>query len=192
MGLDCNQARRCRRGREPKLVLYVSRSATIAQMTPVSVLPTKDKVIAACEEYANDLADIALTALFAQYPRNDNEAHVLLNVVAVNRLYSTNILAVYDVASHIHQIAAEIDAGVQVGSPEVVDRIAQVRLRATGKTRNVWSFASTSSSGSTGPTQPFRPQGVDLITPEHCARTPNRLACFRAVFPPYNGPSGCR
>ncbi len=94
------------------------------------------------EENKGDIADDALRELFSQYPRNDNRAHVLLKVVALNRLYSAGIFAVYDVADHIYLQAKEIDAGLEIGNPEIVDKIQRVTIRATGKQRKFWSFAT--------------------------------------------------
>lgn len=94
------------------------------------------------EEWKNDIADEALRDLFGQCPRNENHAHVLLKVVALNRLYSAGIFAVYDVAEHIHRHAKEIDAGLKIGDPETVDTIRGVTVNATGKQRNFWSFAT--------------------------------------------------
>lgn len=95
-----------------------------------------------CDERKSDITDEALRELFGQYPRNDNRAHVLLKVVALNRLYSAGIFAVYDVADHIHRLAQEIDAGLVIGNPEIVDMIHRVKIRANGKHRRFWSFAT--------------------------------------------------
>lgn len=95
-----------------------------------------------CDEFKTDLADEALLELFSQYPGNDNRAHVLLKVVALNRLYSAGILAVYDVANHIHQHSQEIDKGLSIGNPEVVDMIHKITISTTGKERKFWSFAT--------------------------------------------------
>ena len=104
------------------------------------VLPTEERVRAACREYDGDIAERALRELFTQYPRNNDRAHVLLKVVALNRLYSAGILAVYDVANHICQ--QEIDAALSNGAPEVVDKIAKVTISSSGKQRGFWSFAT--------------------------------------------------
>jgi hypothetical protein len=84
----------------------------------------------------------ALAELFRQYPTNDDEAHVLLKVVALNRLYSTNILGVRDVARHIYGHAQEVDGALKGDppSPEAVDQIVELTIRATG--RRFWSFAT--------------------------------------------------
>lgn len=117
----------------------------MAPMKAAPVLPTEELVRSAYREFADGITDRALRELFSQYPRNDNHAHVLLKVVALNRLYSAGILAVYDVAWHIYQQAPEIDAALKIGAPDVVDRIAKgtnVRLKATGKEVHFWSFAT--------------------------------------------------
>jgi hypothetical protein len=110
-------------------------------MKPAPILPTPELVRMACEEW-DDTADAALRELFGHFHRNDNRAHVLLKVVALNRLYSTSIFAVYDVAHHIHQHAQEIDAGLEIGAPEIVDRIHRVTISSTGRRLSFWSFAS--------------------------------------------------
>ena len=108
------------------------------------IVPNQSLVRAACKRFdeENAVVEQALAELFRQYPTNDNEAHVLLKVVALNRLYSTNILAVHDVARHIYQHAQEVDDALRVGSPEVVDLIANVTISATGKRRKCWVFAT--------------------------------------------------
>jgi hypothetical protein len=106
------------------------------------VFPTPELLRMVCEEFKTDMADEALLELFSQYPQNDNRAHVLLKVVALNRLYSTGIYAVYDVANHIHRYAQEIDAGLKNGDTEIVDKIHKVTIQSTGKERKFWSFAT--------------------------------------------------
>jgi hypothetical protein len=112
--------------------------------TAPPIIPTADLVRGACEEFdeGNVVVEQALKDLFNQYPRNDNESHVLLKVVALNRLYSTNIFAVYDMAHHIWQQAQEIDSDLEGGVPDIVDKIAHVRISTTGKDRINYSFAT--------------------------------------------------
>jgi hypothetical protein len=112
----------------------------IAPIKAAPILPTEELVRAACSEYDGDMAERALKELFAQYPRNNDCAHVLLKVVALNRLYSAGILSVYDVADHI--CVQEMDAALSDGEPEVVDRIAKVTISSSGKQRGFWSFAT--------------------------------------------------
>jgi hypothetical protein len=115
---------------------------THAERSPIT--PTADLVRAAVQRFddENPVVETALRDLFRQYPLNNNEAHVLLKVVALNRLYSTNIYAVHAMAHHIFQQAGEIDSALATGSPVVVDKIASITIRATGKKRTNYSFAS--------------------------------------------------
>ena len=84
-----------------------------------------ERVRAASEEFnkENSVIEQALKELFGQYRGNNNHPHVLLKVVALNRLYSAGILGVHDAAYHIYQHAQEIDAALTDGAPEAVDRI---------------------------------------------------------------------
>jgi hypothetical protein len=112
-------------------------------MIPASMLPNEENVSRACNQFDSDpLTEKALKDLFTQYHRNDNHSQVLLKVVSLNRLYAAGILNVYPVARHIHDHAQEIDSGLSVGSPEVVDIIAPVRMNATGKVLHFWAFAT--------------------------------------------------
>ena len=93
------------------------------------VVPTQDLVRLACKEFdeGNVVVEEALRELFHDYPRNDNESQILLKVVALNRLYSTNIFAVYDMAHHIWIQGKDIDSALAEGTPEIVDKIAPSR-----------------------------------------------------------------
>jgi hypothetical protein len=112
--------------------------------------PTEELVKSACEEFDRDNREIeeALTELFARYPGNRDLRHVLLKVVALNALYSTQIRVyakmvpnVLDVATHIQRNGDEIDSALTIGSPEVVNRIAAVTVPEK-KTRWFFSFAT--------------------------------------------------
>jgi hypothetical protein len=104
--------------------------------------PTAETVRTACERFdrENELIEQTLSELFQQYPRNDDLRHVLLKVAAVNALYHTCIYALDTVARHIHAHAPEIDAALEAGSHEIVDKIAKVRVQ--GKVHNFFSFAT--------------------------------------------------
>jgi hypothetical protein len=106
--------------------------------------PTVDLVTAACSEFdrQNLIIEQALKELFNQYHGNSDLSHVLLKVVALNRLYSTQILALMDVAKLIHRNAQDIDSALAVGSPQIVDKIARVTISASGKERRNLSFAT--------------------------------------------------
>jgi hypothetical protein len=106
--------------------------------------PTVDLVAEACKEFdkENLIIERALKELFNQFPGNSDLSHVLLNVVALNRLYSTQILAVMDVTQHIHRNAQDIDSALGAGSPQIVNKIARVTISVSGKERNNFSFAT--------------------------------------------------
>jgi len=106
--------------------------------------PTAELVNAACDKFDLDnfVIEEALNELFNQYQGNGSLPQVLLKVVSLNRLYSTQILAVMDVARHIHQNAKEIDFGLPTGSPLVVETIGKVTIGITGKERYNYSFAT--------------------------------------------------
>jgi hypothetical protein len=85
-------------------------------MKTALTIPTEERVRSACKEFDQDnqIVEQALDELFNQYPRNDKLSHVLLKVVTLNRLYSTQVLAVVDMAHHIHDV--NIDSGLAAGS----------------------------------------------------------------------------
>lgn len=107
-------------------------------------VPTPSSVSDACERFdkENTVVERALAELFRQYPTNDDEAHVLLKVVALNRLYSTHILAVEDVARLIYEHRQEVDGALKADppSPEAVDKIVELTFRRMGK--HFWVFAT--------------------------------------------------
>jgi hypothetical protein len=112
--------------------------------------PTAALVRAACEDFDRDnpVVEPALKELFSQYPDNNDIRHVLLKVVALNALYSTQI-PIYsqkipnalDVAQNIHQNAQDIDSALEAGSPGIVETIAWVSI-AGKKDRIYFSFAT--------------------------------------------------
>ena len=82
--------------------------------------------------------DRSLAKLLAQYPGNRNLDEVLLKAAALNSMYVTNIYLIFDMAAHIHHL--DIDDILQVGSPGLVDRIADALIG--GKHRRCYSFAA--------------------------------------------------
>ena len=108
------------------------------------MLPDENTVRLACTQFdrENRVVEDALSELFGKYPTNDSEAHVLLKVVTLNRLYSTQIFAVHDVAHHIYTLGAELDVAMKAGAPGIVDKIAKVIIASTGKERSNYSFAT--------------------------------------------------
>jgi hypothetical protein len=106
------------------------------------LLPTPERVKDACDKFDEEYKTIegALTELFGHFPSNSNRSHVLLKVVALNRLYSAGVLAVEAVAMNISEHGMEIDLALEAGMPSVVKRIAEVRIQ--GREFNFFSFAS--------------------------------------------------
>jgi hypothetical protein len=125
--------------------------------------PTVGLVRAACEEFdkANLIIEQALKELFNQFPANSDVSHVLLKVVALNRLYSTQILAVMDVAQHIHRNAQDIDSALAAGSSQIVDKIARVTISVSGKERRNLSFATKYCSWHNSESYPIWDSRVD-------------------------------
>jgi hypothetical protein len=111
-------------------------------MSTLLQTPSVETVRSACERFdrENHLIEQTLSELFQQYPHNEDLRHVLLKVVAVNSLYHTCIYALDTVARHIHSHASEIDAALEAGSHEIVDKIAKVKVQ--GKVHNFFSFAT--------------------------------------------------
>ncbi len=102
--------------------------------------PKPELILEAEREFDNDnaLTESALTQLFQLYPQNTHAPTVLLKVVALNRLYNTNVFAVENLARHI--VEANIDPLLAQRSPAVVDLIAS--LKVGDKVRNHYSFAT--------------------------------------------------
>lgn len=132
-------------------------------MSVVLRTPTPELVVAACKEFdqENLIVERALKDLFKQYPDNNDHSQVLLKVVVLNRLYSTQIFAVHDVARHIHQQARDIDSALATGSPEIVDKIARVTLSINGKKKNNYSFATKYCSWHNSASYPIWDSRVD-------------------------------
>jgi hypothetical protein len=103
------------------------------------VEPNTQAVQRACQEFDDDnaIAERALDELFGAYPANTVEWQVLLKVVTLNRLYSTNILDVHGMTKRICEIGDELDRSLQAASADIVDRIARLGLN-----RIEYSFAS--------------------------------------------------
>lgn len=104
--------------------------------------PTKESVREECENFDTDpstqLTEEALRQLLKCVPNNTIVSDVLLKVVPLNKLYSTNIIDVQTVARHIALL--NIDADLANAKGTLVDRIAQVTIGT--KKRNNFSFAT--------------------------------------------------
>ena len=112
--------------------------------------PNEELVRAACKKFDEDNGPIeeALDELFRRYRDNSALNHVLPKVATLNALYSTQIPVygktipnVVDVAKHICAIGHDIDAALLAGSPEIVDKIATIKVPEK-KPRNYFSFAT--------------------------------------------------
>jgi hypothetical protein len=103
-------------------------------------LPTEDLVRAEVSKFDrdNELPERALKVLIEHFPENTDRAHILLKVVAINRLYATNIFDVYSVVNHIAE--RKIDTDLKAGSIQLVGKMAWVPIG--DKKRNNLSFAS--------------------------------------------------
>ena len=134
-------------------------------MKTVLTTPTEERVKTACMKFDQDqdvlLVEQSLKELFDQFPGNNDLPHVLLKVVALNRLYSTQIFAVVDVARHIHRNAQAIDAALAAGSPGIVETIAKVTVTVSGKERNNYSFATKYCSWHNPASYPIYDSRVD-------------------------------
>jgi len=89
----------------------------------------------------NDYAantDKAIRHLVDAFPENVQIDEVLLKVTAINRLYSTNLYAVYPMAQHI--VKLDIDTRIKEHDPEIVAEIAN--LQVGEKRRCFYSFAT--------------------------------------------------
>lgn len=80
----------------------------------------------------------ALRWLFDETPGNDDLRSVLLKVVAVNSLYSTQVFATFDLATHI--VRSNLDRLLDGRAPKAVEAIAHVEF--AGKKKRLYSFAS--------------------------------------------------
>ena len=80
----------------------------------------------------------AVTQIFKLYPTNTVLEEVLIKVLVLNDLYSTNILGTYAVAKHI--IGLHIDERLKNGDASLVTDIAHIELN--GKEKHFYSFAT--------------------------------------------------
>src|ERR1700722_14197636 len=88
-------------------------------------IPTVDFVVKEGREFdrENQLIEDALGLLWAQFPHNTDTSHVLLKVLILNKLYSTQVrdIDVLPLARHITGLG--IDSLLTQGSLEAVDLI---------------------------------------------------------------------
>ena len=68
-------------------------------------------------------ADEAIIELIKKFPENKKLEHVLIKCTVINRLYSTNVLNIVEIAKHITHL--NIDKDIKDGKPEMVMKIAK-------------------------------------------------------------------
>ncbi|MGD1064164.1 MAG: hypothetical protein ABR860_12950 [Terracidiphilus sp.] len=109
--------------------------------------PTVDAVRATRKKFdeENKIIEDALEGLFEHYPKNVRTSDVLLKVLTLNALYSTQIPlygdripTVWQVVDHIVQLG--IDPALDLGSPNLVFNIAKIEIR--DKVHFNYSFAT--------------------------------------------------
>lgn len=102
--------------------------------------PTHELVRQYAEQFdkSEKVVESALRRLVDFLPANTQVEDILLKVVAINALYSTQIYSPRPVAEHI--LKARIDDMLSRGDTEAVERIRVVQFG--DKTRNNYSFAS--------------------------------------------------
>jgi hypothetical protein len=144
--------------------------------TPILPRPTADEVIRAEKKFdeENGPTEWVLTQLFQKFPENNDSEEVIVKTKVLNALYSTYILAVKRVATHITNLG--IDPDLRAGKPEIVDRIAKVQLQ-NGKTRNYFCFASKYCSWHNPMAYPIYDRNVEACL--WCYRKQYGFAMFR-------------
>ena len=105
----------------------------ITQKDFVDTLNNRDILL---PDYA--LQEKVLADIFTKYPNNTTLAEVILKVNLLNAFYSTGILDVVTVATHI--VTQHVDTDIQNGNVAVIDKIA--RVKHNGKCWNHFSFAT--------------------------------------------------
>ncbi|QLG10894.1 hypothetical protein HLB42_09010 [Deinococcus sp. D7000] len=89
------------------------------------------------------VTEAAIDKLLTAFPLNSDAAEVLIKVITINRIYSTNIFAVVPVAEMI--VAAQLDDLLRAGDEKAVESIRRVSfMDQTGKQqeKNIYSFAT--------------------------------------------------
>jgi len=88
-------------------------------------------------------ADQAIVKLFKSFPANSKLEDILLKISVINDLYSTNIFGTFKMAKHI--LGLQIDNAINIGDPQIVNRIAIGHGLCTKKNDtelNFYSFAT--------------------------------------------------
>jgi hypothetical protein len=88
----------------------------------------------------NSATESAVAQLFRKFPTNTLVSQVLLKVLVLNKLYSTQIrdIDIEIIARHI--VRSQVDGFLNNGLPKAVELVAKVKIE--GKIRNEYSFAT--------------------------------------------------
>jgi hypothetical protein len=117
-------------------------------MTPRALLPPiprpsateVQKHLAQWHAGNNEKLDSALRNLFEAMPHNTDVGEVAVKLAALNGLYSTNILAVVQVATHIAGLCIDARLAEPAIDASLIEEIATVSVK--GKIRRNYSFAT--------------------------------------------------
>lgn len=105
--------------------------------------PTIDRVKRLLAKYGTSGpyygADPAVNLAFSSWPTNRMLEQILVKVVVLNKLYSTNIYNVYGVAEHIREL--DIDSRLSAGDLSLVADVAHVAF-ARDQQFTFYSFAT--------------------------------------------------
>jgi hypothetical protein len=102
-------------------------STTPLGITRPSVGEVK-KYLAVWDSGTSGRLDTALTTLFRVMPRNTDVGEVGVKLAALNGLYSTNIFAVVQVATHIADLGIDARLADTAVDPMLVEDIAKVTI----------------------------------------------------------------
>ena len=109
-------------------------------------------------------ADKAIDKLIGCFPQNKTIEDVLLKVVVINRLYSTSVYGVNEMAEHI--LSQDIDIRLKSGDLSLVDAIATghgIPIGETKKERCFYSFATKYCNWHNKKSYPIYDSFVDKI-----------------------------
>jgi hypothetical protein len=129
-------------------------------MNRIFPTPTVELVKARCYKFDHDpstqLVENAVRSLWATYPQNDVETHVLLKVLVLNKLYSTwvNDIDVAPLSRHITERG--IDLFLEQGSTSAVELICDCP-----KLKRYFSFATKFCSWHNPIAYPIYDRNVD-------------------------------
>ena len=110
-------------------------------------------------EQKNSEDEEAIKELCKIFPGNKDYKGVLLKSIVINKLYSTQIIAIKNVARHIFDL--DIDARLNQGDVQVVDQIA--KLTINGKGRRNYAFATKYCSFHNPSSYPIYDSFVDKV-----------------------------